>query len=136
MLDDIICDSVNIQLGFPSGCRGHIFASWASPFKEQKLVVIGDDAMAVFDDTQPLWEEKLALFRKPIIWRDGVPAVVKGDPEWIEAPKGEPLKAECAHFLDCVANGATPRTDGAEGLRVLKGLTRASEAIEAGRHPG
>ncbi len=136
LLDDRIADSVTVQLGFPSGCRGHVFASWASPFKEQKLVVIGDEAMAVFDDTQPLWEEKLALFRKPIIWRDGAPTVVKGDPEWIDVPKGEPLKAECAHFLDCVATGATPRTDGAEGLRVLKVLTRASEAIEAGRHTG
>lgn len=136
LLDDRIADSVTVQLGFPSGCRGHIFASWASPFKEQKLVVIGDDAMAVFDDTQPLWEEKLALFRKPIIWRDGAPTVVKGDPEWIDVPKGEPLKAECAHFLDCVATGAAPRTDGAEGLRVLKVLTRASAAIEAGRQAG
>lgn len=136
LLDDRIADSVTVQLGFPSGCRGHIFASWASPFKEQKLVVIGDDAMAVFDDTQPLWEEKLALFRAPIIWRDGVPTVVKGDPEWIDVPKGEPLKAECAHFLECIATGARPRTDGPEGLRVLKVLTRASAAMDVSRQAG
>lgn len=136
LLDDRIADSVTVQLGFPSGCRGHIFASWASPFKEQKLVVVGENAMAVFDDTQPLWEEKLALFRAPIIWRDGVPTVVKGDPEWIDVPKGEPLKAECAHFLECIATGARPRTDGPEGVRVLKVLTRASAAIEAGRQAG
>jgi UDP-2-acetamido-3-amino-2,3-dideoxy-glucuronate N-acetyltransferase len=86
--------------------------------------------MAVFDDTQPLWEEKLAVWREPIIWRDGAPTAVKGDPEWIVAPRGEPLKAECAHFLDCVASGRLPRTDGAEGLGVLRVLTRASASIE------
>ncbi len=133
LLDDRIIDSVTVQLGFPSGCRGHIFASWASPFKEQKLVVIGDDAMAVFDDTQPLWEEKLAVWREPIIWHDGAPTVVKGEPEWIDAPRGEPLQAECAHFLDCVANGKTPRTDGVEGLGVLRVLTQASDSIDQGR---
>ena len=99
-------------------------------------MVVGENAMAVFDDTQPLWEEKLALFRAPIIWRDGVPTVVKGGPEWIDVPKGEPLKAECAHFLECIATGARPRTDGPEGVRVLKVLTRASAAIEAGRQAG
>jgi UDP-2-acetamido-3-amino-2,3-dideoxy-glucuronate N-acetyltransferase len=129
MLDEVIADSVTIQMAFPSGCRGHVFVSWASPFKEQKLVVVGDDAMAVFDDTQPRWEDKLVVFRQPIVWRDGLPTTVKGDPEAIEVPHGEPLKAECRHFLDCIATGATPRTDGSEGVRVLRVLTRAAESI-------
>lgn len=136
LLDDRIADSVTVHLGFPSGATGHVFASWVSPFKEQKLVVIGDKAMAVFDDTRSLWEEKLAVFREPVVWKDGAPQAVKGEPEWVEAPRGEPLKAECTHFLDCVAQGRTPRTDGAEGLRVLRVLTRASTAIETGRQAG
>lgn len=133
LLDDKIADSATVQLAFPSGCRGHIFVSWASPFKEQKLVVVGEDAMAVFDDTQPSWDNKLMLFRQPIVWRDGVPATVKVEPERIEVTHGEPLKAECNHFLDCIATGRRPRTDGAEGMRVLRVLTRASESIECDR---
>jgi len=129
LLDDRIADSATVQLAFPSGCRGHIFVSWASPFKEQKLVVVGEDAMAVFDDTQPSWEDKLMLFRQPIVWRDGVPVTVKVEPERIEVAHGEPLKAECNHFLECIASGQRPRTDGAEGMRVLRVLTRASESI-------
>jgi UDP-2-acetamido-3-amino-2,3-dideoxy-glucuronate N-acetyltransferase len=132
MLDDRIADSASVQLGFPSGCRGHVFASWLSPFKEQKLVAIGDDAMAVFDDTQPQWEKKLAVYRGPVAWRDGVPGAVKVEPEWVEVPRGEPHKAECSHFLDCIASGSPARTDGAEGLRVLRVLMRASEAMRAG----
>ncbi|MBX7250079.1 MAG: Gfo/Idh/MocA family oxidoreductase [Caulobacteraceae bacterium] len=133
MLDEAMADSATVQLAFPSGRRAHVFVSWASPFKEQKLVVIGDDAMAVFDDTQPNWDDKLMLFRQPIVWRDGTPTVVKGEPEPVEVPKGEPLKAECSHFLECVASGRMPRTDGAEGLRVLRVLTRASEAMARDR---
>ena len=43
---------------FPSGLRAHIFVSWLHPFKEQKLVVVGDRKMAVFDDTLP-WADKI-----------------------------------------------------------------------------
>jgi UDP-2-acetamido-3-amino-2,3-dideoxy-glucuronate N-acetyltransferase len=46
-------------------------------------------------------------------------------------PRGEPLKAECAHFIDCIDNGSTPRTDGAEGLAVLKVLHAAEQALAA-----
>lgn len=124
-----IADTVNVRLVFPSGARGHVFASWVHPFKEHRLVVVGDDAMAVFDDTQADWSRKLALYRQPIVMKDDVPVAEKRDPEFVHVEKGEPLKAECAHFLDCVRTGATPRTDGAEGLRVLRVLTRASDAL-------
>src|SRR5262249_25072072 len=43
---------------------------------------------------------------------------------------GEPLQVECKHFLDCVEIGATPRTDGREGLRILSVLTRASASLQ------
>jgi len=32
---------------FPSGIKAHIFVSWLHPYKEQKLVVVGDRQMAV-----------------------------------------------------------------------------------------
>ncbi len=50
-------------------------------------------------------------------------------PSPIAVPQDEPLKQECLHFLDCVRTGATPRTDGREGLRVLTVLSRAAEAL-------
>ena len=57
-----IADVTTTHLEFANGIRGHIFVSWLHPFKEQKLVVVGDAGMAVFDDGQP-WERKLTLFR-------------------------------------------------------------------------
>ena len=41
----------------------------------------------------------------------------------------EPLRAECAHFIESIETGATPRTDGAEGLRVLEVLDAAEAAL-------
>ena len=37
-----IADVTVSLLSFPSGVRAHIFVSWLHPFKEQKLVVVGD----------------------------------------------------------------------------------------------
>ncbi len=31
----------------------------------------------------------------------------------------EPLRAECQHFVDCILRGATPETDGRDGLAVV-----------------
>src|SRR5439155_14026029 len=45
-----IADVTTSLLSFPSGVKAHIFVSWLHPFKEQKLVVVGDRKMAVFDD--------------------------------------------------------------------------------------
>jgi acetyltransferase-like isoleucine patch superfamily enzyme len=119
-----IADVTTTHLSFPGGERAHIFVSWLHPFKEQKLVVVGDRGMAVFDDGQP-WDSKLAVYRHRIDWRDGMPAPVKADAEPVALESAEPLSLECQHFLDCVATGSTPRTDGAEGVRVLRVLTQA-----------
>lgn len=116
-----IADESRLDLVFPSGGRAHIFASWLHPFKEQRLVVVGEKSMAVFDDTAP-WEEKLAIYNHKVDMSGPVPAPVKADVEYVSVPNGEPLKSECQHFLDCVANNQTPITDAEEALRVLRVL--------------
>ena len=45
-----VADVTLSSLSFSSGIRAHIFVSWLHPYKEQKLVVVGDRKMAVFDD--------------------------------------------------------------------------------------
>ncbi|MCH8859317.1 MAG: hypothetical protein IID54_07045, partial [Proteobacteria bacterium] len=44
----------------------------------------------------------------------------------------EPLRLECEHFLICMAEGIRPRTDGEEGVRVLRVLNAAQEALDQG----
>jgi UDP-2-acetamido-3-amino-2,3-dideoxy-glucuronate N-acetyltransferase len=116
-----VADESRIDMVFPGGARAHVFASWLHPFKEQRLVVVGETGMAVFDDTKP-WEEKLAIYRHQVDTSGPVPSPVKADAVYPEVPLGEPLKAECNHFLECVANGTKPFTDAEEALRVLRVL--------------
>jgi UDP-2-acetamido-3-amino-2,3-dideoxy-glucuronate N-acetyltransferase len=124
-----IADVTTTLLAFPGGEQAHVFVSWLHPFKEQKLVVIGDRAMAVFDDGQP-WSRKLLLYPHRIEWREAMPVPQKAEADPIPLGEGEPLNLECRHFLDCIASGAKPRTDGREGLRVLRVLARASDALK------
>ena len=130
-LHESIADVTTTHLSFPTGVRAHVFVSWLHPFKEQKLVVVGDRGMAVFDDSQP-WESKVVLYRHRIDWREGVPAAVKAAPEPVSLEPAEPLELECRHFLDCIATGERPRTDGAEGVRVLRVLRAAGDSMAAG----
>jgi predicted dehydrogenase/acetyltransferase-like isoleucine patch superfamily enzyme len=127
-LHKTIADVTTTHLAFPGGEHAHVFVSWLHPFKEQKLVVIGDRAMAVFDDGQP-WSRKLLLYPHRIEWREALPVPQRAEADPVPLDEGEPLNLECQHFLDCVATGSRPRTDGREGLRVLRVLARASEAL-------
>lgn len=131
-LHERIADTTVTLLNFASGIRAHIFVSWLHPFKEQKLVVVGDRQMAVFDDTMP-WAEKLKLYPHSISWSENVPVASKADAQLVAVPQDEPLRAECAHFLDCIAGRRAPRTDGGEGLRVLKVLNACQLSLEKDR---
>ena len=125
-----IADTTVSLLEFASGVRAHIFVSWLHPFKEQKLVVVGERKMAVFDDTAP-WDSKLTMYAHSVGWEGGVPIARKASAESVKLEESEPLRDECAHFLDCVANRTTPRTDGTEGLRVLRVLNACQAAPES-----
>jgi UDP-2-acetamido-3-amino-2,3-dideoxy-glucuronate N-acetyltransferase len=117
------------QFDFASGVHAHIFVSWLHPFKEQRLVVIGSEKMAVFDDTA---EHKLVLYPHKVEWRDRVPIAVKAKGEVVALEDQEPLKAECQHFLDSVAARTAPLTDGEEGLRVLSVLDACQQSLMKG----
>ncbi len=124
-----IADVTTTHMEFPSGLKAHIFVSWLHPFKDQKLVVVGDKKMAVFDDTKP-WNEKLLLYAHDITWEDNVPVPEKAEPEAFDIEQAEPLKMECMHFLNSVATNQKPHTDGHEGLRVLKILNAGQKSLD------
>lgn len=130
-LSDNVPDVTTTHMSFPSGPRAHVFVSWLHPFKEQRLVVVGADAMAVFDDTAP-WDSKLVVYEHGVTWDGLTPVPVRGEPVQFPLDEDEPLRLECEHFLNCVATGETPRTDGDEGVRVLKVLDAAQQSLGSG----
>ena len=127
-LNPSIHDVTTTHLSFKNGVEAHIFVSWLHPYKEQKLVVVGDHGMAVFDDGL-LWGEKLKLYPHQITWVDGLPEATKADGIHVPLEESEPLKLECQHFIECISQHNTPRTDGAEGLRVLQVLEAAQHSL-------
>jgi len=129
-LSEDVPDVTTTHMTFPSGPRAHVFVSWLHPFKEQRLVVVGSDAMAVFDDLAP-WDSKLTIFEHGVTWDGLTPVPVRGEPVAVPLAESEPLKLECEHFLHCVRTGETPRTDGHEGVRVLDVLATAQASLAA-----
>jgi len=125
-LQQNIYDTTVTALDFDNGVKAHIFVSWLHPFKEQKLVVIGNKKMAVFDDVA---EQKLSLYPHKIEWKNRIPVAQKAEKEVIQIEKAEPLKAECQHFLNCISENVIPHTDVNEGLRVLRVLTASEQSL-------
>jgi UDP-2-acetamido-3-amino-2,3-dideoxy-glucuronate N-acetyltransferase len=125
-----IADIANIHLGFPSAITARISVSWLNPTKEQRTVIIGSEAHAVFDDTLP-WEQKLQVYDHRIDMSANAPSVSKAEPIPTAVEKGEPLREELSHFLSCVATGRQPLTDGTEALNVLNVLEQAAKSVRA-----
>jgi UDP-2-acetamido-3-amino-2,3-dideoxy-glucuronate N-acetyltransferase len=130
-----ITDTTITNMKFSSGIGAHIFVSWLHPFKEQKMVIIGDRKMVVFDDTAPI-DKKLMLYPHKISWKDGIPVPEKNKGSQIDLSKTweEPLTSEGRAFIDAI-NGQPAITDGQEGLTVLKVLQRAQASMDNNCRP-
>jgi len=129
-LQEKVYDTTMTMMSFSNRLRAHIFVSWLHPFKEQKLVVVGDKKMAVFNDMEE--ENKLILYSHKVHWVHRVPVASKGQFETVPLEKKEPLGEACSHFLECVKTRSNPRTDGREALAVLKVLDLAQQELDKG----
>jgi UDP-2-acetamido-3-amino-2,3-dideoxy-glucuronate N-acetyltransferase len=123
-----IADVTMTTFSFKSGMRAHIFVSWLNPYKEQRLVVVGDKRMALFNDTEP--KDKLLVYDHEIEWIDRKPVTHSRQAHVIEIPATEPLKLECQDFIDCIRTRSRPRVDGNKGLQVLEVLAHCQRSLE------
>jgi predicted dehydrogenase len=133
---DGVEDVVFCFLRFPSGLSAHLHLSWLDPHKERRFTVVGSKRMATFDD--------MAVEGKLTIYDKGFDEDSRGYGEYItrtgdifspRIPNLEPLRIECEHFVDCIRTGATPRSDGASGLRVVTVLEALQRSLDASRRP-
>ncbi|RMH87295.1 MAG: oxidoreductase [Calditrichaeota bacterium] len=123
-----IHDVTLTMLKYPRNIQAHIHVSWLHPFKEHRLVVIGDRSMVVFEDTRS--EDKLVLYPKGIDWINGEPIKRDEGFQVIEYDPEPPLDAEQKHFRECVLTGIQPLTDGRSGVKVLEILEQAQACLE------
>ena len=120
-----IADVTITNLLFNNGVRAHIHVSWLHPFKEQRLVVIGDKKMASFDDVS----KELILYDQRVEIKEGMPIPVKGKGEKLDFDAGEPLRLECQAFLESVRTRVPPVTDGQSAANVLCVLQAAQRSL-------
>jgi predicted dehydrogenase len=90
--------------------------------------------MATFDD--------MDLDRKLTLYDKGFDASARGYGEYItrsgdtwspRVPNAEPLRIAAGHFVDCIANGTTPQSDGLSGLRVVRVLETLQAQLDQSR---
>ena len=138
-LQSRIEDVVFVNLRFRSGVTAQIQVSWLDPRKERRLTVVGSHKMAEFDDVAPA--EKIKIYDKGF---DRPPTFTEY-PQFLSLRNGpvhappiqmvEPLERECRHFVECVAHGRRPLTDGHSALRVVRALEAAQESLESDGAP-
>ncbi|MBX2818949.1 MAG: Gfo/Idh/MocA family oxidoreductase [Rhodothermaceae bacterium] len=125
---------------FENGKLAHLHTSWLDPHKIRKVTVVGSKKMAVIDDMEST--EKVRLYDKGVDLQPGEKRSYTNYAEAMSLRTGdivipkitmkEPLRAECQHFLDCVLSGETPRSDGRNGLTVVRLLEAAQISLRQG----
>jgi predicted dehydrogenase len=130
-------DVAYMTLMFPSGVLAHARMSWLDPRKTRRITVVGSKKMVVYDDLES--HEKLKIYDKRV---DAVgPTETFGEYQFayhygsVLSPYiefEEPLRAECLHFLDCVANRKNPLTDGRNGAEVVAVVEAAERSLKNG----
>jgi len=127
-------DVVFLTMSFADNTMAHIHVSWLDPHKVRRLTIVGSDKMAVFDDLEAA--EKLKIYDKGAKMSQEYDTFAEyiglrfGDITIPHVNVGEPLRAECLHFVDCVENRNQPLSDGQDGLRVIRVLDAAQRSLK------
>ncbi len=133
-LDPNLCDLAYLELIFDNGTSAHIHLSWLDPRKVRQITIIGSKKMAFYDDVAEA--EKIYLYDKGCAFTPcngnsaaWPPHYRYGDVTIPFISNSEPLRIECNHFLNCIRDGKTPKTDGLAGLKVISILEAANQSL-------
>lgn len=135
-LQDKIEDVAFATVHFQDGKLAHLHTSWLDPHKVRKVTVVGSTKMAVIDDVES--NEKVRLYDKGVDVKPGekryadyaeAMTIRTGDIHIPKVDMKEPLRLECEHFAHCIRTGETPRSDGRNGLAVVRILAAAQQSL-------
>ena len=132
-LQDGVEDVVFVNLHFADGKMAQLQLSWLDPHKIRRLTIVGSRKMAVFDDMESA--EKVRIYDKAAersnyeSYGDAI-TLRFGDVVIPHIHMVEPLRLEAQHFAQCVREGTQPRSDGRDGLRVVRVLEAAQQSLE------
>lgn len=132
-------DVVFLTMKFASGTLAHVQMSWLDPHKERRLTVVGSKQMALFNDMEA--REKLRVYdkgveRPPEYGSYGESLQIReGDIFIPRVPNVEPLAVELGHFLQVARREIAPRSDAADGVRVVRVLAAATASLQQQGQP-
>ncbi|MCJ7777681.1 MAG: Gfo/Idh/MocA family oxidoreductase [Sedimentisphaerales bacterium] len=133
-------DVVFATIKFEDGKVANVHCSWLDPHKIRKMTVVGSEKMVTFDDMEAT--EKIRMYDKGAAIKHDITTsyaeVISlrfGDIVIPKVPSGEPLAMECRHFIDCVLDGIPIRSDGIEGLRVVRVLEAGQKSLKSNGEP-
>ena len=139
-LQDDVEDVVFGYIRYASGVVAHVHVSWLDPHKSRKITVVGEKKMVVFDDMET--ERKLTVYDKGATSTrakyDSYGEFVTlhfGDIHIPRIGNEEPLRVECQHFVDALRHGTRPRSDGRDGLNVVRVLEAMERSLREGGRP-
>jgi predicted dehydrogenase len=139
ILQKDIEDVVFASMEFADGRIAHVHVSWLDPHKIRKMTVVGSKKMAVFDDMDA--SEKIRLYDKGASVQQSFESYAEiislrtGDIVIPHVDSTEPLRLECQHFVQAVLEDKPIRSDGADGLRVVRVLQAGQKSLERGGCP-
>jgi predicted dehydrogenase len=127
---------VYMNLRYKNNTIANLRVSWLDPFKMRRMTVVGSKKMLVFND---ILEKKVILHDKGVevppysLTEEEFSASYREGPETVvPITWTEPLKMECQHFIDCINSGTSPRSNGENGLKVIKILETAQRSLVNG----
>jgi predicted dehydrogenase len=130
-------DVAMLTLHFPRNVIAFIHVSWLDPNKIRRTTIVGSRKMLVYDDTAP--QEKIRIYDRGVNMQRYYDTFGEfqfsyryGDILIPRVEESEPLRQECEHFVGCIRQGGTPRTDGINGLHVVSVLEAANTSLREG----
>ena len=139
-LQDDVEDVVFGYIRYESGVVGHLHVSWLDPHKSRKITVVGEKKMVVFDDMEAdrkitVYDKGATTTRTKFETYGEFVTLHFGDIHIPKIGNDEPLRVECQHFVDCIVDDATPRSDGRDALNVVKVLDAMEISLREGGRP-
>ena len=134
-------DAVFATLRYPGGVLVNLHVSWLNPRKTRDITVVGEDRMLTLDDmnlSEPvrIYDKGVTDERRAAQFIDTFASfrasIREGDITIPRVASGEPLRAECDHFLECIRLGKEPITGGPLAVGVVRTLEALSRSIAAG----
>ena len=122
-----------LTLAYPGAFIAHVHVSWRAPTKTRRLLIGGSRGSISYDDLDPV--EKVRVYEHPLEAGAARGEAAQRRLAQMWSPRldpVEPLRVMVEHFAECVATGRRPLTDGTAGLRVVRLLETASQALATG----